>query len=337
MTALGEFERLESLGLWRETRSLQKKEVVVSFGKSSLVLSDTNDVPLAHWSLSAIEKISRIDETAVYSPDKNGEETLEINDTVMVEAIEKIRKSIRRPKKSSGRLRILSAALVGFCAVLLAVFWLPNALSIYATGAINKVKAREIGAKMMPYVNQYAGRPCQSNDANHVLRKLEDRLLDSTHNALFITDLGASFSTHLPGGIILVNRKLVENYSDADALSGFVLLEKLSETENPALKNLFLDAGALTTLSFLVTGNLKDSVFENFVKSHLLQKTKRPSDYELLKLFKEARVSSTAFAKVMDGTLVTTQTLIDDDPYKRAAAQVLSDGEWLTLQSICDG
>jgi len=48
MTALEKFERLESLGLWKETETSQKKEVIVSFGNASLVLSDNLDTPLTH-------------------------------------------------------------------------------------------------------------------------------------------------------------------------------------------------------------------------------------------------------------------------------------------------
>jgi hypothetical protein len=39
MTAIKEFERLESLGLWRDLKDSQRREVVVSFGESTLVLT----------------------------------------------------------------------------------------------------------------------------------------------------------------------------------------------------------------------------------------------------------------------------------------------------------
>ena len=46
MTAIKEFERLESLGLWRDLKDSQRREVVVSFGESTLVLSDINNRPI---------------------------------------------------------------------------------------------------------------------------------------------------------------------------------------------------------------------------------------------------------------------------------------------------
>ena len=54
MTAIKEFERLESLGLWRGLKDSQRREVVVSFGEATLVLSDINNRPITHWSLAAI-------------------------------------------------------------------------------------------------------------------------------------------------------------------------------------------------------------------------------------------------------------------------------------------
>ena len=40
MTALTEFQRLECTGLWREAPEAQKREVIVSFGDATLVLSE---------------------------------------------------------------------------------------------------------------------------------------------------------------------------------------------------------------------------------------------------------------------------------------------------------
>ena len=56
MTALQKYERLEATGLWRETPDGQRREVVVSIGDATLVISDLNDTALTHWSLAAVER-----------------------------------------------------------------------------------------------------------------------------------------------------------------------------------------------------------------------------------------------------------------------------------------
>jgi len=332
MTALEKFERLESLGLWKETQSSQKKEVIVSFGKASLVMSDNKDTPLTHWTLGTIEINTADNERVIYAPDKNGFETLEISDPTMNRAIAKVRKAIRKPRTQRGRIRLLSTALIALCLSLLAVFWLPTALADYTTAAVSDAKAREIGAKLMPYINQYAGLPCRTTATTPVIRKLENRLMGINGNTLFIADLGARYSTHLPGGIILTNRVLVEDFPGIEALAGFVLMERALQESDSALHTLFIEAGTIATLSFLVTGNISDKVLGRFAKNQMTRPLVLPDQKTLLALFKTADISSTPFAKTLNN-----QTLQDGDPVKGPYEPILTDPQWLALQSICEG
>ena len=50
MTALKEYARLESGGLWRADADAQRRDVIVSFGDATLVISDSAERALAHWS-----------------------------------------------------------------------------------------------------------------------------------------------------------------------------------------------------------------------------------------------------------------------------------------------
>lgn len=332
MTALEKFERLESLGLWKETQTSQKKEVVVSFGKASLVLSDGQDTPLTHWALGALEIRSTDDQRTIYAPDKNGFETVEITDPTMNRAIAKVRKLIRKPRSHRGRIRLLSTILTVLCLCLLAVFWLPTALADYATQAVSDAKAREIGAKLMPHINQYAGRPCRSIDTNTVIRKLENRLVGNGESTVFVANLGARYSTHLPGGIILTNRILVENFPGPEVLAGFVLMEKALQKNDPALHALFIEAGSIATLSFLVTGDINDSVLATFAKNQMTRPLTLPDTQALLALFKETDISSAPFGKALDNN-----ELVSGDPVKGPYDPILTDPQWLALQSICEG
>ncbi len=335
MTALDKFERLESLGLWKETETSQKIEVVVSFGKSTLVISDHKDTPLTHWALGAIEIVSADDDCIIYAPDKEHTETLEITDSTMNRAIEKVRKNIRRPRSHRGRIRLLSAGLVAVSFALLTVFWLPNALADYTTAAITDAKSREIGAKLMPYINQYAGASCRKGETLTSVRKLEDRLIGGGHSTLFISDLGARKSMHLPGGIILANKTLVEDYDGAEILAGYVLMEKALQDESPALHSLFLEAGPIATISFLATGQIKDSVLERFAKDRITGAMSQPNSAVLLELFKSANLPTTAFAKTLPPT-EATKALISGNPVSGPYEPLLTDPQWLALQSICE-
>ena len=332
MTALEKFDRLESLGLWKESETSQKKEVIVSFGKASLVLSDNHDTPLTHWSLGAVEIRETGDERVLYAPDKTGFETLEITDPTMNRAISKVRKAIRKPKSHRGRIRLLSTLLITACLCLLAIFWFPKALTDYTAQIVSNAKAREIGARLMPHINQYAGQPCQASGTGFVIRKLEDRLTDTSHNTLFIADMRTQYSTHLPGGIILANRNLVEGFSGPEVLAGFVLMERALQEQRPAIHALFSQAGPIATLSFLITGDISDEVLGTFAKTLMTRSMTLPDTTALLKIFKAVDISSTPFAGVLNN-----QVLAAGDPVKGPFKPILTDPEWLALQSICEG
>ena len=54
MTALDRYVRLEAVGLWREAPGAPPREVVVSFGNATLLLTDLEERPLGHWALAGV-------------------------------------------------------------------------------------------------------------------------------------------------------------------------------------------------------------------------------------------------------------------------------------------
>ena len=56
MTALKKYARLEATALWRAGPDVQRREVIVSIGDATLVISDLKDQALTHWSLAAVDR-----------------------------------------------------------------------------------------------------------------------------------------------------------------------------------------------------------------------------------------------------------------------------------------
>ena len=54
MTALKKFGRLEAKAVWIENANSPPKSVIISFGKSSIIISDKNAFPLDHWNFNSI-------------------------------------------------------------------------------------------------------------------------------------------------------------------------------------------------------------------------------------------------------------------------------------------
>ena len=106
-TALEKFQRLEATALWRETPDAQRRDVIVSLGDATLVIKDSNDRALTHWSLPAVRRLNPGERPAVFYPDGDPSETLEIDTDhpEVVEAIEKLRKAVANPGQATGRLR----------------------------------------------------------------------------------------------------------------------------------------------------------------------------------------------------------------------------------------
>ncbi len=96
MTALNQYQRLEAAGIWRETPQAQARDVIVSFGDATLVLTDPrSEVPLAHWSLPAVMRLNPGKNPARYAPGGvDADEELEIEDDLMIAAIAKLHRVI---------------------------------------------------------------------------------------------------------------------------------------------------------------------------------------------------------------------------------------------------
>ncbi len=336
MTALKEYERLEAIGLWRETEDAQRREVVVSFGAASLVLSDKNDMPLAHWSLAAVRVLSKGELPVVYAPDTGDDETLEIDDPLMVEAIDKVRQSLHRSQTHPGRLRWLVAGVVGLAIAGFSIWGLPSISAQYAVQVMPVAKRQQIGEALLAKVSDLTGKPCSDDLGQRALDKMRDWLLGPDYQ-LYVVDMGARFSTHLPGNIVLINRSLVEEYSGPEVAAGFVLMELAHAQEVPPMQQLFNSIGTQATLTFLANGRVSEAKLAEFATARLSGPLVRPDDRDLLALFAKVGLTSSPFAHALDNSLATTQGLIDADPVKVDYQPRLKDGDWIALQGICSG
>ena len=97
MTVLAEYQRLEAEGVWRASRDAQRRDVTVSIGKATLTITAPNGTALTHWSLPAVVRLNPGETPAVFGPGRDPTETLEIAETEMVEAIDRVLSAIRRP------------------------------------------------------------------------------------------------------------------------------------------------------------------------------------------------------------------------------------------------
>ncbi|MBU0861960.1 MAG: hypothetical protein KKI16_08290, partial [Alphaproteobacteria bacterium] len=152
MTALSQYDRLESLGLWRAARTDQRREVIVSFGNATLVVSDAAGRPLSHWSLPAIVQLNQGVVPAVFAPDADAAESLEIDDPIMIDAINTVRGQIVKAQPRRGRLRQGLTAAVLIAVTVAAATWGPALLRDQAAGSLSDLRRAQVGAAVLGHL-----------------------------------------------------------------------------------------------------------------------------------------------------------------------------------------
>ena len=161
MTALSQYARLETVGLWRTNPLEGGREVVVSFGNATLVLADGSGLPLTHWSLPAVTRLNPGLAPALFAPDEDGSETLEIEDDLMVSAIEKVRRSVARTRPASHRQGLRAVWIALGITGLGLLLWLPGVLRREALSVVPPSKRTEIGATLLGHLQRDLGPACR--------------------------------------------------------------------------------------------------------------------------------------------------------------------------------
>lgn len=336
MTALTQFERLEASGLWRERPEAQRRDVLLSLGDATLMISDHAGRVLSHWSLPAIERINPTTEPlALYRPGPDARELLEIDDQIMIDALAKVQRAIARARPRPGRLRgTVIAGTLAF-SVGMAVFWLPGALTRQAIHVVPQATRAALGEALLTRIRRVAGPRCETPGGSHALDRLAERLLPDGGRIVVLSD-GVRASAHLPGRIVLINKALVEDYEDPAVVAGFIVAELARARAEDPLASLLRQTGLGTALRLLTTGRIPDDTLDGYAERLLTSPPVPITDDVLLSAFREQNLSATPYAYALDITGEATLALIEADPVApEAADSVLSDGNWVALQGIC--
>ena len=337
MTALTQYERLEATGLWRPNPQEQRREVYVSIGKATLTISNFHNQALTHWSLAAIERADPNSMPAIYHPDGDPDETLELseNEAEMIEAIERLRRAVDRARPRPGRLRGLGGAATVICMIAAATLWLPGAMMRHTLNVVPDIRRQDIGEAMLGRLERVSGRACRSAETQPVLKRLAREL---GVRRIVILPAGVRDSLHLPGDIVVLNKALVEDYEDPAVAAGYVLAEKTRAEHLDPLQELLEESGVVASFHLLTTGELTQEILDGYSERIVVApKTPLPQD-ALLENFAEAKLSTKPYAYAVDVTGETTIGLIEADPLAgKAQTSLMKDRDWVLLQGICGG
>lgn len=341
MTALSAYDRIEATGLWRPTPDDQRREVIVSIGEATLTITDHNDRALAHWSIPAVARANPGQHPAIFHPDGDPGETLELpeDEAQMIAAIETLRNAVERARPRPGRLRLMGLLLSLATILALGIFWLPGALRDHAVSVVPEVKRTEIGTALLTRIRRVAGTPCTEPQAMSALARLSARLPAPEGPARLVTLRGGvREAAHLPGNIVLLNRGLFEDHEEPDVVAGYIIAEHLRAQIDDPLRRMLDHLGMMASLRLLTTGQLSDEMLDSYGEDLLTAPPVPLTDAALLTGFAAWSVRSTPYGYARDITGETTLGLIEADPFaSEAPGPLISDADWLRLQGVCGG
>lgn len=339
-TALKQFQRLEAPGSWRPAPGEQLREVIVSIGEATLILSDPkSDAPLTHWSLPAVERINASVKPAVYSPaGAEGEliETLEIDDPLMIDAISRVQGAIaaRRPHPGRLRNRLMLLALLGM--VVGGIVWLPQALRDHAARITPQAERARIGAAVLADMMRSTGQACRDPAAEQVLAALPARVPLPEKSRLVVLPDGPGGAILLPGNLLVIDNALIAGEPGPEALAGHLLAASMTANEADPLALVMERVGFLDVMGLLTRGSLTSDSLHDFGEDLLSAPPPPPSDKSLLAGFAKARIPSSPYAATRGGAGAATLALTEADPFRTEPyPAIMTDRDWVTLQQIC--
>jgi hypothetical protein len=336
MTALEQYSRLEATGLWREAPDAQRRDVVVSLGDATLVISTQAEVALTHWSLPAVTRMNPGRRPALYAPGGEADERLEIDDPDMIAGIETVLAAIDRKRPHPGRLRLWIGA--GLAALLLGVgvVWLPDALTRQTVALLPEASRAEIGNRLLREIGQLAGPVCTSPRGSAALDRLARRSFGEGAPRVALLPSAIPDTLSLPGDILVADAGLAEDHETPEVLAGFLLAEAARGDATDPMLTLLSEAGLGVTFRLLTTGNIAADPLHDHAARLLSRETPPVADAAVLDRFAAAEISSQPYAFARDVSGETVLGLVEADPMRgRDTRPLLGDADWVSLQDIC--
>lgn len=251
MTAIDKYIRLEALGQWRESPDEPAREVVVSFGNATLVLSDLDESPLCHWAMAATSRLTLDGAKAVYTPDTEGFETLEIDDAEMVEAIAQVSSASASIKRQTPWLRWVFIAFI--MATIGAISYVtPSLLRSQAVNMTGPESARKLGADMIAALDVDICREPRAG----IARELFQSRVFPDGRTLLIVARNQPRARVFPGGIIVIGSDALQAMKTPGELAA--LTTTLFAQSETTLVQVFETSSPRELFEYITSGRLSD-------------------------------------------------------------------------------
>lgn len=335
MTALNRYQKLEGSGLWRADGQAQRRDVAVRLGDSTLTLADARSGSvLAHWALTAVQRANPGRRPAEYRPGADDQgESLETDDPILIEAIEAVHAALNPPPP--GRYLRWGVLAAGAAVIAVGLWWLPNTLYQRTAATLPQAMQAQVGREALDALVRPGStvRVCAEPAGRQVLTALRNRVLGDTWRVVVLDGLDGFEAGHLPGRVIVLSRGLVERLDSAEALAGWLIAQELAHDARDPMLDVLRYAGIRATLSMLTTGALPERALDGYSAARLTRPVVWPDAGGLGTRLEALGVPFAPFAESLPPQAARLAAIMATGPDE--GVPILTDGEWLTLQSVC--
>lgn len=342
MTALDKYRKLEGIGLWSARVEDQRREVVVNFGDATLVISDSRSMQvLSHWSLPAVRRRNPRERPALYSPDGDGGEVLELDDDWLIDALDAVQAALAPPKRWRDRLGRkvyagLAVAVLGAVALLF-----PPALERHTATVLPWTTRHEIGSALVADLQVQGAQLCTAAQGRAALEALQRQVLDQPARVHVLQGTPAARVAGFPGGVFVMDARLLDMAESPEALAGALVLAQARLRMDDPVAPVLGHVGVMRTLGLLTSGAVPTDALSGYAGPVLRAPARLPDVARLLARFQALDLSARAFADNPEPLDPDAGPLLPDlragDPMADAVPTrvLLSDGQWVSLQNIC--
>ncbi len=346
MTALDKYTRLEGPGLWVSSPEDQRREVVVSFGDSTLVISDGRNMRvLSHWSLPAVMRLNPGKRPARYSPEGDLGEVLELDDDWLIEALKQLQAALRPQRSLASRLRRPILALLSAAVLVGGAVIVPPALVEHTASVVPMARRVEFAEKLRLDLVRGGAQSCHSAYGDPALGALQRALFQNPARIVVMRGLPSPQPRvqHVMGRLYIVDARLLYEAESAEALAGAILMAAQRSAEEDPLRPLLRHAGVVATFRLLTSGELPDASARGYAAAIYRAPMALPELDSLLERFARVELSTRPLvdnpnpldpAVAELGTALRARDPLAGEP---ASNTLLSDGQWVSLLNICDG
>jgi hypothetical protein len=335
MKALTRYRMVQGSGLWRADPAAQRRDVAVSLGAGSLTLRDARSgAVVAHWSLAALERENPGRTPAIWRPGTEGE-SLESDDATLIEAMETVHVALNpAPRGRWLRWGVLAAGLV---VVALGLALLPRALIQRAAAIAPDAMRVQIGREALDRLTAPGGaaRVCADPAGRQALTQLRNRALGPDWRVVVIDGIAGFEAGHLPGRMIILNRSLVERLDSAETLAGWLILQAALHDARDPMLDVLAHAGTRATLGMLTSGELAEDALRGFAQTQLARPAAWPDAGPVAARMGAIGIAFQPLVTSLPPEAARLAAVLAAGPDEGVA--LLTDGEWLTLQAVCQG